>query len=261
VRELLTQYGPICLVWFDTPQMMDVGDRAKRFTDLVRTLQPDCLIDGRLGAVGDYHSTSDNVIPKAFSDAAWETPATINHTWGYRKDDNDWKRPGEIIFKLVDIVSKGGNYLLNIGPMADGVIPERSVEHLRTVGAWLKRNGESIYGASRTPFGDELGGWIADQKDRNGKPVWGERNELRITTKPGKLYFTAFPEWPRTGLDVPKMKNAVRRAYFLDDAAKTPLEMKTGPDGTVNFVVPRPTRQSLPVVICVEFDGEKVERS
>jgi alpha-L-fucosidase len=261
LRELLSNYGPICLVWFDTPQMMDVGDRAKRFTDIVRTLQPDCLIDGRLGAVGDYRSTSDNVIPKDFSDEAWETPATINHTWGYRKDDNDWKRPGEIIFKLVDIVSKGGNYLLNIGPMADGVIPERSVENLRTVGAWLKKNGEAIYGASRTPFGEELGGWIADQKDRNGKPVWGERNDLRVTTKPGKLYFVAFPEWGRAGLELPKMKNKVLRAYFLDDAAKTPLEMKTAADGAMNFVVPRPQRDSLPVVICVEFEGEKVEKA
>jgi alpha-L-fucosidase len=259
MRELLTNYGPLCLVWFDTPRLM-TQERGQRFVDIVRKLQPDTLIDGRLGAAGDYTSTSDNVIPKDFSDAAWETPATINHTWGYRTDDNDWKRPGEIIFKLVDIVSKGGNYLLNVGPMADGVIPERSVEHLRTVGEWLKRNGESIYGASRTPFGEELGGWIADQKDAAGKPVWGERNDVRVTTKPGKLYFTAFPEWARSGLDVPKIKNKILRAYYLADTTKTPLVMKTNEDGSVNFAIPRPTRDSLPVVVCVEFEGDKVER-
>jgi alpha-L-fucosidase len=259
MRELLTNYGPLCLVWFDTPRLM-TQERGQRFVDIVRKLQPDTLIDGRLGAAGDYSSTSDNVIPKDFSDAAWETPATINHTWGYRTDDNDWKRPGEIIFKLVDITSKGGNYLLNIGPMANGVIPERSVENLRTVGEWLKQNGEAVYGASRTPFGAELGGWIADQKDASGKPIWGERNDVRVTTKPGKLYFTGFPEWPRTGLDVPLIKNKILKAYYLTDAAKVPLEMKTNPDGSVNFATPRPQRHSLPVVICVEFEGEKVLR-
>ncbi len=117
VREILTQYGPVALVWFDTPRMM-TPERSQRFVDIVRSIQPDCLIDGRLGLSGregDYRSTGDNAIPIQASDDAWETPATINHTWGYKKDDVDWKRPGELIFKLVDIVSKGGNYLLERG--------------------------------------------------------------------------------------------------------------------------------------------------
>src|SRR5205807_3570302 len=120
VRELLTGYGPVALVWFDTPRMM-TAERGQRFADIVRTLQPATLIDGRLGSEGDYRSTGDNVVPETTSREAWETPATINHTWGYRKDDEDWKAPGTIVFKLIDIVSKGGNYLLNVGPMADGV--------------------------------------------------------------------------------------------------------------------------------------------
>ena len=115
VRELLTGYGPVALVWFDTPRMM-TPERAQRFTDIVRSLQPKTLIDGRLGAAGDYVTTGDNVIPARCSPTAWEVPATINHTWGYRKDDHDWKSPGDVTFKLVDIVSKGGNYLLNVGP-------------------------------------------------------------------------------------------------------------------------------------------------
>ena len=123
----------------------------------MRSLQPDTLIDGRLGAAGDYVSTGDNVIPNEIGSDAWETPATINHTWGYRKDDHDWKSPGDIVFKLVDIVSKGGNYLLNIGPMADGTVPQASQDILRAVGRWLKVNGEAIYGTSATPFGEELG--------------------------------------------------------------------------------------------------------
>ena len=133
VKELLTEYGPVALVWFDTPRMME-GDRAKRFTRIVRELSPKTLIDGRLGEPGDYMTTGDNVIPPAVQTTAWEVPATINHTWGYKTYDHDWKSPGNIIFKLVDIVSKGGNYLLNVGPMANGVIPEPSQYVLRAAG-------------------------------------------------------------------------------------------------------------------------------
>ncbi len=93
----------------------------------MRTLQPKTLIDGRLGAAGDYVTTGDNVIPGAGSGRRpGRCPATLNHTWGYRKDDHDWKSPSDVTFKLVDIVSKGGNYLLNVGPMADGVIRSRA---------------------------------------------------------------------------------------------------------------------------------------
>ncbi len=99
----------MCLIWFDTPQLM-TGDRPVRLTNIVRELSPSTLIDGRLGKVGDYMSTGDNVIPNKASTDAWEVPATLNHTWGYRSDDHNWKSPGELVFKLVDIVSKGGNY-------------------------------------------------------------------------------------------------------------------------------------------------------
>jgi hypothetical protein len=90
VRELLTNYGPVALIWFDTPRMM-TGDRPQRFANIVRTLQPNTLIDGRLGSEGDYVSTGDNVIPPNVQGEAWEVPATINHTWGFRNDDTDWK--------------------------------------------------------------------------------------------------------------------------------------------------------------------------
>lgn len=260
VRELLANYGPICLVWFDTPRMMDTGGRAKRFTDIVRTLQPACLIDGRLGAGGDYVSTDDNAIPGAISDIPWETPATINHTWGYRKDDNDWKRPGEIIFKLVDIVSKGGNYLLNIGPRADGEIPAPSVEILRTVGAWLKVNGEAVYGAARTPFGGELGGYIEGRKDSGGNPVWGGLAAWRCTARPGKLYFTVFSDWPRNGFELPAFKNKIKTAWCLDDPDRTPLEVITGKDGRRTIKVPSPPRNAMAGVLVVEYEGDGIEK-
>src|SRR5215472_8949843 len=227
VRELLTGYGPVALIWFDTPRMM-TGVRAQRFADLVRTLQPNTLIDGRLGTEGDYRSTGDNVIPSDTSSEAWETPATINHTWGYRTDDTDWKSPGQIAFKLIDIVSKGGNYLLNVGPMADGVIPPASQDILRTVGRWLQVNGEAVYGAGPTPFGDELGEASArGSKDVRGDALFYPQVEWRVTTKPGKLYFTFFEE-PRVPFPIPMMKNPVKRAYRLADGAPVQTKKENG---------------------------------
>ena len=251
VRELLTEYGPVALVWFDTPRMMD-GERAKRFTRIVRELSPKTLIDGRLGEPGDYVTTGDNVIPADVQNTAWEVPATINHTWGYKTYDHDWKSPGNIIFKLVDIVSKGGNYLLNVGPMANGVIPEPSQYVLRSAGAWLKVNGEAVYGAGPTPWGDELGEPSSKgAKDVRGQPLMLARTEWRVTTRPGKLYFTFFAE-PRAPFELPPMKNAVKKAYRLADGA--PVSFKV--DGGKTFLtLERPIYDPMATVVVVEIDG------
>jgi alpha-L-fucosidase len=256
VKELLTEYGPVALVWFDTPRMM-TPERAQRFTDIVRSLSPKTLIDGRLGAVGDYVTTGDNVIPGEVQSTAWEVPATINHTWGYRKDDHDWKSPGDITFKLVDIVSKGGNYLLNVGPMADGVIPQPSQDALRTVGRWLKLNGEAVYGAGPSPWGDETGEPSSKgAKDLRGNPLFLPHNEWRVTTKTGKLYFTFFQE-PRVPFPIPSMKNTVKRAYRLAD--REPVEVKIE-NGRPQLVMPRPIWDPTATVVVVEIEGDKVER-
>jgi alpha-L-fucosidase len=256
VRELLSGYGRVALIWFDTPRMM-TGDRAQRFADIVRSLQPNTLIDGRLGTEGDYRSTGDNVIPSDASAEAWETPATINDTWGYRKDDTNWKSPGQIVFKLVDIVSKGGNYLLNVGPMADGTIPQPSQDILRTVGRWLKVNGEAIYGADSTPFGEELGEPSAKgAKDVRGAPLVYPQTEWRITTKPGKLYFTFFSE-PRAPFPMPAMKNAVKRAYQLADG--TPVNV-TSENGRVYLNINRPILDPMATTVVVEIEGERAQR-
>jgi alpha-L-fucosidase len=242
--------------WDFGPRMM-TGDRAQRFADIVRSLQPNTLIDGRLGTEGDYRSTGDNVIPSDASAEAWETPATINDTWGYRKDDTNWKSPGQIVFKLVDIVSKGGNYLLNVGPMADGTIPQPSQDILRTVGRWLKVNGEAIYGADSTPFGEELGEPSAKgAKDVRGAPLVYPQTEWRITTKPGKLYFTFFSE-PRAPFPMPAMKNAVKRAYQLADG--TPVNV-TSENGRVYLNINRPILDPMATTVVVEIEGERAQR-
>ena len=257
VRELLTRYGPVALIWFDTPRMM-TGDRAKRFTDIVRTLQPNTLIDGRLGEAGDYVSTGDNVIPNEVRSDAWEVPATLNHTWGYRTDDHDWKAPGDVVFKLVDIVSKGGNYLLNVGPMATGEIPLPAQDALRYAGAWLKVNGEAIYGAKPTPFGEETGEPSAKgTKDLRGRPLFLPRNEYRVTTKPGKLYFTFF-EGPRVPFTLPHMQNAVKRAYRLNDG--TPLELRTV-NGETQLQTTGLMNDPMGTVVVLEIEGDTVRRN
>jgi alpha-L-fucosidase len=266
VKELLQSYGPVCLMWFDTPQEM-TRERGQVFIDAVRSLQPKTLIDGRLlprGEGGDYISTGDNAIPPSKQEGDFEVPATTNHTWGFRKDDSDWKSPGEILFKLVDIASKGGNYLLNVGPTSEGIIPQSAQDNLRTVGHWLKVNGDAIYGAGRSPFGEEFGDYAATAKDRSGKPLFLPRAEWRCTTKPGKLFVTIFKvERGASGNDgavrLPAFKNAVKTAYMLDDPEHKPLTVTTESDGTHTLTVSRFINDTMGAVAVVEIDGDSVQ--
>lgn len=151
VTELLTNYGKIGMMWFDTPYDMP-EELCKELRELVLSIQPDCIINGRIGyGLGDYICAGDNCMPARPWTKAWELPMTLNHTWGFRPDDTDWKAPGTVIEALVQAVSKGGNLLLNIGPDPRGRVPEGSAEVLRAVGSWLKDNGESVYGAGAAP--------------------------------------------------------------------------------------------------------------
>lgn len=152
VRELLTEYGDIGLMWFDTPADM-TREQSLELLSFVKRIQPDCLVSGRIGnGVGEYRSMSDNCIPALPYAGDWEAPATLNSSWGYKKDDHGWKQPTQILDLLLRINSRGGNYLLNIGPDARGVVPAESARILREVGAYVRANGDSIHGTRATPL-------------------------------------------------------------------------------------------------------------
>ncbi len=151
VQELMNQYPDMKLLWYDMPWRMDKED-AFKFYQIVYENQPQILINERIGnGFGDYTIPGDNKIPKSYEhlQKPWETVGTFNNSWGYNSYDNDWKSPEEVLYWLVEITSKGGNYMLNIGPMADGTVPEQSVNNLKAIGGWLAINGEAIYGTRR----------------------------------------------------------------------------------------------------------------
>lgn len=233
IRELLTKYGPMSVVWFD--RGMYTQEQGKEFADLVHSLQPDCLVNGRVGhyykeLLGDYQNLNDNGMPPGGIEEYWETPQTLNDTWGYCKYDSNWKKPQEIIRRLVSIVSKGGNYLLNIGPTGEGVIPQPSVDILNAVGEWMKRNAESIYGTSASPFPYEL--------------PWGY-----CTVKGELLYLHVF-DWPANGcLELKGLNNRIKKAYMLVDRQKL-LKVRRKSPGNQQIILPAtPTNQINSVVV------------
>lgn len=153
LRELLSNYGHIGLLWFDMPQGMP-PECAREAADLVRELQPGAVINSRLGTGGyaDYMSMDDNYVNNGLPARDWETAATTNHTWGYSKAPGQWKPTAALCQALAYSVSRGGNYLLNIGPDASGALPAEAVEQFKGIGAWMKHAAPGIHGASAGPF-------------------------------------------------------------------------------------------------------------
>lgn len=247
LTELLTNYGPIGLIWFDTPLSIS-EEQAQSLKDLVRKLQPACIISGRLGGgvQTDYSSTGDNVIPATVVPGDWEVPATFNNTWGYKKNDNNWKSYKDITRLLFDIVSKGGNYLLNVGPTSEGVIPAESVNILKKVGDWMKVNSEAIYETKASPFTVEFG--------------WGN-----ITSKPGKLYLGIY-QWPTGDFYLEGLKNKVKKVYLLSDRSKKVIPFKQtyvkGLDHhRLQISLPSKAPDSVVSVVVLEIEGApQVER-
>jgi alpha-L-fucosidase len=240
VTELLTGYGPIGLIWFDTPRNMTRA-QSQELADLVHRLQPDCLVSGRVGnGVGDYDSAGDNQISVGQVRRDWETPVTMNDTWGFKKDDHNWKPTSILIQQMIQVAGRGGNYLLNVGPTSEGVIPRESVERLAQVGRWLKTNSEAVYGNGPSPFPYEL--------------PWG-----LLTTKPGRLYLHVF-NWPQQKeLALYGLKSKVRKAYLLSNRKR--LQFTEQSDArldhhSLNIELPAAAPDNHDSVIVLEVQGE-----
>ncbi|MBS5091753.1 MAG: alpha-L-fucosidase [Lachnospiraceae bacterium] len=126
---------------------------SRELFDTVKSLQPDCIVSGRIGNdLGEYMTTSDNFLPRLSYEGDWELPATLNDTWGYKIGDENFKSPDEVIRLLLKVVSRGGNYLLNIGPDGTGAVPKGSLDVLNEVGKYVKENGEGIFGTKAMPY-------------------------------------------------------------------------------------------------------------
>ncbi|MGH9880889.1 MAG: alpha-L-fucosidase, partial [Pyrinomonadaceae bacterium] len=239
VRELLTNYGPVGLIWFDTPRNI-TREQSQQLVDLVHQIQPDCLVSGRVGhGLGDYDSAGDNQISVGSVKRDWETPVTLNDTWGFKKDDHNWKPTSILIRQLVQVISRGGNYLLNVGPTAEGLIPQPSLDRLAEVGRWLETNNEAVYGNGPSPFPYEL--------------PWG-----LITTKPGRLYLHVF-NWPQKELVLFGLKSKVQNAQLL--ANKSKLKIKQVADSAsehqeLTIQLPAAPPDKHDSVIVLEIKGD-----
>jgi alpha-L-fucosidase len=254
VKELLTHYGPDipAVLWWDTPRWGMNPERAKKLDDVVQSLRPDLITNNRLGGgyLGDTETPEQHIPAQGYPGRDWEACMTMNNTWGYKSDDHNWKPTEKIIFNLCDIASKGGNYLLNVGPTSEGIIPEPSIERLAEVGIWMEVNGEAIYGTTATPFGEELGKAVEGKTGYGNKAKVSSANDWRCTSKPGKIYPILF-KWPADGkFLLPGLQSKVIRAALLADGNE--LNFIQTPDG-VTLDLPAEAPDSIASVICVEI--------
>lgn len=208
LKEILTNYGPVGILWFDGEwEATWNNERGRRIYDYVRSLQPDIIVNNRVAksrngmagmssgeTIGDYGTPEQEIPPTGFPGVDWESCMTMNDHWGFNKADQHWKSSQQLIRNLVECASKGGNFLLNVGPTGEGDIPRASVERMHAIGNWMGFNGESIRGTTASPF---------------TKLKWG-----RATSKPGLLYLHVY-DWPTDGvLNVP-MRGKISKAELI----------------------------------------------
>ena len=214
LKELLTGYGPLGILWFDGEWESTWNtERGIDIYNFVRGLQPQIIVNNRVGraragmtgmdkgaGVGDYGTPEQQIPDTGFGPGVyWESCMTMNDHWGYNKHDQAWKSTSTLIRNLIDCASKGGNYLLNVGPTAEGLIPDPSIERLRAIGQWMDANGESIYDTQASPFSNL---------------TWG-RCTQKSAGQETVLYLHVF-DWPADGkLLVPGLRNQPDSATLL----------------------------------------------
>ncbi|MFO1528561.1 MAG: alpha-L-fucosidase [Kiritimatiellia bacterium] len=211
VAELIDRYDPD-LFWFDTwndeARATITPARRDELIRLIRTKSPRCLINGRIAAYDpgkdvDFLEMGDNAFPETWPGKPWQTPATMQHSWGWHAKDYSWKPSGQMVRLLAQCAALGGNYLLNIGPKFDGSLPAPTVRRLRELGGWMAANGESISGSARV--GKAPWGWWTRSKDD------------------GARYAHVFT-WPAGGkVDLGPLERAPVSAALLDTAQPLPL--------------------------------------
>ncbi|MDE2506937.1 MAG: alpha-L-fucosidase [Planctomycetota bacterium] len=236
LRELLTNYGPVGVIWFDGGWEHDAkATRSAEVVAMMRSLQPNLIINNRIQRPEDFDTPEQTIPAAALADGRpWETCMTLNDTWGYARNDHNWKSAEDLIHKLCDIAHKGGNFLLNVGPTELGEIPPASVERLETVGAWMKSNGEAIYGTTKSPF---------RKLTFNG----------RCTSKGSTLYLHVF-DWPKDELTLRGVHSKLLRVRALDGGVPLGFEEK---DGAIT--IQRPDKlDKYATVVALEFDGTPV---
>ncbi|WP_182869027.1 alpha-L-fucosidase [Rhodopirellula sp. JC639] len=236
VRQLLTEYGPIGIFWWDTPRAM--SEEAFNSLHSLTKLQPDVLTNDRLGEdfPGDYKTFERNIPRQAPAEKDWEVCMPISGSWGYKKSDTKFKSTRTLIQNLADIASKGGNYLLNVSPTGKGTLLPQATERLRGIGQWMQTNGESIYGTTASPIGE---------------PDWG-RCTAKVTADGTALYLHVF-DWPEDQvLEVRGLTNQVLSATLLD--GETSLTTETIDDG-IRVRLPEHATDEFNSVIKLVVDG------
>ena len=234
VKEICTNYGQIDFVWFDTPGEMP-KEYVVELADMVRELQPKAMMCSRVGfGMGDYASIGDMEVPTRNVEGLWETCDTNNDSWSYAWYDNNFKTPKVILGRLIETVARGGSYLFNVGPNADGEVPSIGVEFLEAAGGWLKKYPQVVYNADSSPWGYAL--------------PWGD-----VTTKNNKL-FLAVSQWPKDGkLYVPGLSAKINKINLLDGKRKLKLKSKIE-NGWHVIDVPFEAPKDLIAVIEVDLD-------
>jgi alpha-L-fucosidase len=233
VKEILSTYGDVAVLWWDTPVGMNKA-MGKKLDDIVKQY-PNLITNNRLGGGfgGDLETPEQFIPATGFPGRNWEVCMTLNGHWGYNAWDDKWKSSKEVLQMLIDIVSKGGNFLLNVGPNAYGVIPEVCQDNLREIGDWLKLNGEAVYGTEASPF---------------PYLYWG-----RATRKGQKLYLHVF-DWPTDGKLIVPLDNKIKSAVLLaNPTAKLKI---TKIKGQIIIQLPAYAPDKNASVVAVDFEGE-----
>ncbi len=239
VQELLSDYGDVSILWWDYATQMKSIEGAAKLKKLL-SLQPKIITNDRLypDFPGDT-KTPEQAIPDQSSVAGqnWETCMTMSNSWGYKKNDTGWKSTETLIRNLVKIASRGGNYLLNVGPRPDGTFPDECIQRLKEIGEWLEVNGEAVYGTQASPL---------------GLLTWGQ-----CTQKPIKnntiLYLSVF-DWPKDGkLTVQGLKKEVIMAKLLATGADL-ITTKTADSLIISLPVTAPDK--IVSVIKLEVKGK-----